>query len=29
MLGAGFLPGLVGDRRALHDRLAHTLVIRA
>jgi uncharacterized RDD family membrane protein YckC len=29
MLGAGFVPGLVGERRALHDRLAHTRVVRA
>ena len=28
-LGAGFLPALVGDQRALHDRLAHTRVVRA
>jgi uncharacterized RDD family membrane protein YckC len=28
-LGAGFLPALVGDERALHDRLAHTRVVRA
>ena len=28
-LGLGFLPALVGDERALHDRLAHTKVIRA
>jgi uncharacterized RDD family membrane protein YckC len=28
-LGAGFLPALVGDRRAVHDRLAATRVIRA
>jgi len=27
-LGLGFLPALVGDERALHDRLAHTKVIR-
>ena len=27
--GAGFLPALVGDERAVHDRLAHTRVIRA
>jgi uncharacterized RDD family membrane protein YckC len=25
--GLGFLPGLVGDRRALHDRAAHTRVV--
>jgi uncharacterized RDD family membrane protein YckC len=29
LLGAGFVPGLVGDRLALHDRLAHTRVVRA
>ena len=29
VLGAGFIPGLVGERRALHDRLAHTRVVRA
>jgi uncharacterized RDD family membrane protein YckC len=28
-LGAGFVPGLVGDRRAAHDRLAHTRVVSA
>jgi uncharacterized RDD family membrane protein YckC len=27
-LGIGFLPGLVGEGRALHDRLAHTRVVR-
>jgi uncharacterized RDD family membrane protein YckC len=27
-LGAGFLPALVGDHRAVHDRLAHTRVVR-
>ena len=28
-LGAGFLPGVLGaDRLALHDRLAHTRVVR-
>jgi len=28
-LGAGFLPGIMsGDRLALHDRLAHTRVVR-
>ena len=27
--GAGFLPALIGDERAVHDRLAHTRVIRA
>ena len=29
MLGAGFVPALVGDERAVHDRLAHTRVVRA
>jgi len=28
-LGLGFLPALVGGRRAVHDRLAHTRVVRA
>jgi uncharacterized RDD family membrane protein YckC len=28
-LGAGFLPALLGGRRAVHDRLAHTRVVRA
>lgn len=28
-LGLGFLPALFGDRRAIHDRLAHTRVVRA
>ena len=28
-LGAGFLPALFGDERAIHDRLAHTRVVRA
>jgi uncharacterized RDD family membrane protein YckC len=28
-LGAGFVPALLGDERALHDRLAHTRVVRA
>jgi uncharacterized RDD family membrane protein YckC len=28
-LGLGFFPALVGDERALHDRLAHTKVVRA
>jgi uncharacterized RDD family membrane protein YckC len=29
-LGLGFLPALIGsDRRALHDRLAHTRVVKA
>ena len=27
--GVGFLPALVGEKRAVHDRLAHTRVIRA
>jgi uncharacterized RDD family membrane protein YckC len=27
-LGAGFLPALMGDERAVHDRLAHTRVVR-
>jgi uncharacterized RDD family membrane protein YckC len=27
--GAGFLPGLFGEQRAIHDRLAHTRVVRA
>jgi uncharacterized RDD family membrane protein YckC len=27
--GAGFIPALVGEERALHDRLAHTRVVRA
>lgn len=27
--GAGFLPALVGEHRAVHDRLAHTRVVRA
>jgi uncharacterized RDD family membrane protein YckC len=27
--GAGFVPGLLGDHRALHDRIAHTRVVRA
>jgi uncharacterized RDD family membrane protein YckC len=27
--GLGFLPALVGDQRAIHDRLAHTRVVRA
>lgn len=29
ILGAGFFPALLGERLALHDRLAHTRVIRA
>lgn len=28
-LGLGFFPALMGDERALHDRLAHTKVVRA
>jgi uncharacterized RDD family membrane protein YckC len=28
-LGAGFAPALFGDERAMHDRLAHTRVVRA
>jgi uncharacterized RDD family membrane protein YckC len=28
-LGAGFVPALVGDGRALHDRLSQTRVVRA
>jgi uncharacterized RDD family membrane protein YckC len=28
-LGAGFVPGLFGEQRAMHDRLAHTRVVRA
>lgn len=28
-LGLGFFPALVGEERALHDRLAHTKVVRA
>ncbi|MGE5837518.1 MAG: RDD family protein [Acidobacteriota bacterium] len=28
-LGAGFLPALVGERRAVHDRIAQTRVVRA
>lgn len=28
-LGLGFFPALVGEERALHDRLAHTRVVRA
>ena len=27
-LGAGFIPGVIGERLALHDRLAHTRVVR-
>jgi uncharacterized RDD family membrane protein YckC len=29
LFGAGFVPALVGDERALHDRLTHTRVVRA
>ncbi len=29
VLGAGFFPALVGDGRAIHDRCAHTRVVRA
>jgi uncharacterized RDD family membrane protein YckC len=29
LAGVGFLPGLVGERRALHDRLTQTRVVRA
>jgi uncharacterized RDD family membrane protein YckC len=29
VLGAGFLPALTGDERAVHDRLARTRVVRA
>jgi uncharacterized RDD family membrane protein YckC len=28
-LGLGFLPGLFGQGLAVHDRLAHTRVVRA
>lgn len=28
-LGVGFVPALIGDERAIHDRLAHTRVVRA
>jgi uncharacterized RDD family membrane protein YckC len=28
LLGLGFIPALFGDHRALHDRLAHTRVVR-
>jgi uncharacterized RDD family membrane protein YckC len=28
LLGLGFLPGLVGEGRAVHDRLTHTRVVR-
>jgi uncharacterized RDD family membrane protein YckC len=28
-LGLGFVPALIGDERALHDRIAHTRVVRA
>jgi uncharacterized RDD family membrane protein YckC len=27
--GAGFVQALVGDERAVHDRIAHTRVVRA
>jgi uncharacterized RDD family membrane protein YckC len=27
--GAGFVPALIGEERAVHDRLAHTRVVRA
>lgn len=27
--GLGFLPALIGEKRALHDRLAHTRVVKA
>lgn len=27
--GAGFVPGLLGEHRAFHDRVAHTRVVRA
>ena len=26
-LGAGLLPAMMGDRRALHDRLSHTAIL--
>jgi uncharacterized RDD family membrane protein YckC len=29
VLGLGFVPALLGDGRALHDRVAHTRVVRA
>jgi uncharacterized RDD family membrane protein YckC len=29
LLGIGFLPALMGSRRAVHDRLSHTRVVRA
>jgi len=29
VLGLGFIPALVGEGRALHDRIAHTRVVRA
>ena len=29
LFGAGFVPALTGDGRAVHDRLAHTRVVRA
>jgi len=28
-LGLGFLPALIGEGRAVHDRIAHTRVVRA
>jgi uncharacterized RDD family membrane protein YckC len=28
-LGAGLLPAFFGQQRALHDRMAHTRVVRA
>ena len=27
-LGAGFMPALVGDHKAVHDRIAQTRVVR-
>jgi uncharacterized RDD family membrane protein YckC len=29
LLGAGFVPALIGDGRAIHDRMAQTRVVRA
>jgi uncharacterized RDD family membrane protein YckC len=29
LLGAGFLPAIAGDGRAIHDRLTQTRVVRA
>ncbi|MCC7007608.1 MAG: RDD family protein [Acidobacteria bacterium] len=29
LFGVGFIPALIGDERALHDRLTHTRVVRA